>query len=432
MTSATTPRHQTSEYTYTENGTLATATRPGGGVTTLAPAFADAPQYDANGRLVHKGVLTDARGVSHDITVNDRGRLVRDTFTADGVAYDVQAAYAPQLDSSDALQARRNDLYRVAYTTVNGVQLDDAVRWDPLGRVYDQTPAASPDATWKYTYDANGFLSLLDTATHVRYGIARDANSRLQQVFDDDRYTGPTGRATAFTWRTDGLVDTLTNHGITTAFAYDANGNPQTTSDTIGRATTMTHDAAGNVAVVDDGTTTLGYDYDASDRVVAVHDALGNTTTIGYQEAGCGCSQDGLVTSVHTPDLPGAQEWTFDYNADSLLSSTTDPLGNTESYFYTPARDLDSVTDRKARTTYFTYDQLGRASSVVDPALRVGTYAYPTPTGGTWNGPALYAGSPDSTPAPADLSRIPTRRRISSRPERYPHRWLPSRDRAVP
>jgi YD repeat-containing protein len=98
--------------------------------------------------------------------------------------------------------------------------------------------------------------------------------------------------------------------GVAATYTYDANGNVASTVDTLGRTTAITYDAAGHVASSSDGQTTTSFAYDAANRLVTSTDALGNATTYGYTLGSCGCSEDDLLTSIHTPDLPSGVAWT--------------------------------------------------------------------------------------------------------------------------
>ncbi len=370
--------------------------------------------WDDTGRLVSHGSYTDDRGVHHEIDVDERGQVIRDQFTADGTAYDRRAVYENKLvDRSSGYFSRANDLYRIAYTTVNGVQLGSTIGWDPLGRLLDEHTAAgaphSNSAILDTSYDANGYLRLLGDTSFTysnvdAYRFQRDANHRLASLDYIFPYDGSiVGPSFGFTWQNNGLLATLTTHGVTTTYGYDSAGNVISTSDSIGRVESIGRNAAGDITSYNDGTAAVAYGYDAADRLTSIQDGAGNVTTLTYQQPGCGCSQDNLVSTIHTPDLPSGSAWQFDYDADSNLSQVTDPTGNAEQYTYTQSFDLSTVTDRNQHTTSFTYDQLGRPVSVVDPHGRVGTYSYPVPSSGQWVGPAVYAGSPDGTLPPTAL-----------------------------
>ena len=213
----------------------------------------------------------------------------------------------------------------------------------------------------------------------------------------------PTGKESFTTWRVDGLPDTMTEHGVTTTYIYDAMGNVANTSDTLGRTSTFTRDAAGNVLTFNDGATTVTSGYDANNRLTSTTDALGNTTTYGYTIAGCGCSQDDLVTSIHTPDLPADRAWTFSYGAEGRLGSVTDPDGRKETYEYETTGELKKVVDRLLRSTTTGHDQLGRVTSLIDALGRAHARSYPVPSLSGLAGPKLFAGSAGATAPSIDV-----------------------------
>lgn len=93
------PRGQESTYAYRADGTVDTATRPGGGNLTMVAAIAKADEWDASGRPVIRATFTDDSGVAHQVTLNAAGRIERDVFTADGQAYDVQNVYQARLNT---------------------------------------------------------------------------------------------------------------------------------------------------------------------------------------------------------------------------------------------------------------------------------------------------------------------------------------------
>ena len=415
------PRGEQSTYAYRSDGTVDTATRPGGGNLTMVAAIAQPDQWDANGRPIYQATYTDDRGVVHAVTLNAAGRIERDVFAADGQSYDVQNVYnqllgvAPGI-SGDGTQ-RANDLYRVSHTTVNGLTVTPVVSYDVRGRLIQQDAPVNSlttgqvgqtaGTTWIYSWGSDDRLAQVQPRlTNIFYPIERDAAGRMTRIHDEQvNFFGPTGRESLFTWRPDGQPQTTTEHGVTTTFGYDpTTANVTTTADTLGRNLALTYTPAGKVATVNDGTTTVAFGHDQDNRLTTITDALGHVTTMGYAHAGCACAYGDRVTSLHTPDLAPAQKWSFTYDPDGRLASVTDPLAKTEAYTYSAAGDLVAFQDRKNRTTTFTQDQLGRPATTQDPLARRGTFAYPVPVAGAWTGAAVFAGSPDSQAAPTVLT----------------------------
>jgi YD repeat-containing protein len=205
-------------------------------------------------------------------------------------------------------------------------------------------------------------------------------------------------------YRPDGLVATMTDHTAVRSFTYDTTTLNETGwTDTLGRSMAYTRDASGNVVSTNDGLATTFASFDAKNRVTSTTDALGNTTTYGYLNAGCNCSQENLVTSIHTPDLAAGIDWVMTYDGDARLSSVTDPHGFTESYGYETTGELNKLVDKLTRTTTWSHDQLGRVSSMLDTLNRAHANTYALETAGSWVGPTLMTGSADATAATTTL-----------------------------
>ena len=139
-------------------------------------------------------------------------------------------------------------------------------------------------------------------------------------------------------------------------------------------------------------------------RLIESTDGEGNTTTYRYDQAGCGCTEENLVTGIHTPDLPAGVEWTFEYGPGGRLAKMIDPHGFEETYSYEVTGELRETVDRLSRTSTMTHDQLGRVLAMVDTLGRRHTRTYPVPTAGAWSGPGLTAASADGTAAATSLT----------------------------
>ncbi|MEO6600937.1 MAG: hypothetical protein ABIQ16_13745, partial [Polyangiaceae bacterium] len=413
MTASTHPNGETSFYTYAPDGTLQTAQRPGGGTTAMQSGFSRGTKYDSAGNPYTESILTDDRGVQHTLSLNERGAVFADKYTADGKAYDVENVLATILqDSPGSLAGISNRLLRFTQTTINGLPVGPFTQFDSLGRaIRSRQVPSDPFFRWSALFDSNQRLSKLGfSASAVDFKYTYDAAGHLTKVADVINGLGDqfpeSGRRTTFEGfrAQDGQPTAVTSHAIKTTLGYDSIGLVNSAVDTIGRSLTKTHDAAGNTLTVNDGATTLRYGYDDAGRVTRITDAENNTTTLGYQMAGCSCSNGNRVTSLITPDLVPGQKWAMSYDADGDLQLTTTPLGEEEKLYHNPQRDLIGILDRLGRPTSFTYDQLGRRATATDPLGRVGSFSYSLPTASAWAGPTLYAQSPTVTPAPANLT----------------------------
>ncbi|MES1178300.1 MAG: hypothetical protein ABUL62_28520, partial [Myxococcales bacterium] len=413
MVSATHPNGETSHYTYAPDGTLQTAQRPGGGLTTIQSGFSRGTKFDSAGKPYNETIVTDDRGVQHTLSLNAQGAVFADKYSADGQAYDVENLLAGTLtDSPGSLAGTSNRLLRFAQTTINGLPVGPFTQYDSLGRaVRSRQSSADPSFRWSSLFDGNQRLSKLGfSASAVDFKYTYDTAGHLTKVADVINGLGDqfpeTGRRTTFEGfrPQDGQPTAVTSHAIKTTLGYDSFGLVNSAVDTLGRSLATTHDAAGNSLTVSDGVATLQYGHDLAGRVTSITDAENNTTLFGYQTAGCSCSNGDRITSLTTPDLPPGQHWSMSYNADGDLQLTTTPLGEDEKYFHNSQRDLTGILDRLSRPTSFTYDQLGRQATRTDPLGRVGTFSYSMPTAAAWSGPTLYAQSATSTPASVSLT----------------------------
>jgi RHS repeat-associated protein len=414
VTAKTSPAGDVTKYSYAPDGTIAGSHKPGGEVYTFKTVDAATSTPGPGGRAVHAGFYTDAHGVLHELVVNDLGAIESDTFTADGTKYRRASVRAELLMGPDDsfVARRRNVFFRPTYTTLNDVPLSPPLTFDSLGRPVSQKRIAGGPLIHQWRYGAEGWLEQrLDGPAAASQRYDRDSAGHVLRVVDVSDPTGslPTGRETAFTWRSDGQPATITSHGVTTTFGYDDTGatkNLLTTTDTVGRTLSLAYDARGNVTAASDGTAAASFVFDPSNRLTEVRDGLGNTTTLRYKRTECGCTDRDLVAGIHTPDLPAGVEWAMTYGPEGLLASVTDPSGKVERFTYEATGEVATVKDRLNRTTTLTHDQLGRVLSIVDKLGRAQGRSYAVPAAGAWSGPTLAAGSADGTASTTSLSGV--------------------------
>jgi RHS repeat-associated protein len=437
LTSKETPKHDVTTYAFRANGTVDTIVKPEGESFSFDPALSHPATFDATGALVRASNYTDGRGVLHTLEMNARGEADVDTYTASGEARLERNVYAANVGDRTLNRQSRVNTLRVSHRTVNDVALSPPIDfWDDHYRPFRQHALQGGSASigninddvhlWCYTSD--GFLRAERTGSAAFEQVFdRDAAGHVTRVYDSDGAIDAVnfqcGNASAtpfpvagqimdYTYRADGQVATARQSGDGTrnyvkTFTYDDAGgtlNHLGWTDSLGRSLALTLDAAGNVTQTFDGTATTHATFDAVNRLATRSDALGNTTTYGYAFAGCGCSQESLVTSIHTPDLPAGVDWTMTYDGQDRLASVTDPHGFTESYQYEPTGELKVLTDKLLRPTTYSHDQLGRVLSMLDTLGRNHTNVYALPASGAWSGPTLMAGSADATSATTSLT----------------------------
>ena len=281
MTQKKGPYGDLTNYTFRPNGTVQTLTKPGGQATTVDAVLSHLPIYGASGKQIRAGGYTDGHGVSHQVEMNLRGDVEKDTYVADGVTRVDQAVYSglgfirdvdpanPLVNnSSGALlpeapgTGRRNNIFRVSHHTINGVATGPERRiWDahyrPLG---EYLPSLNRYTTLR-VFAADGWLrGEIAGQANLGQAYARDAAGHVIQSYDsaDLNPASPpvSGQTAQYTYRADGQLATKTEHAVTTTFSYDDAGgtlNQLGWTDAVGRSMAYVLDAKGNTTQTSDG-----------------------------------------------------------------------------------------------------------------------------------------------------------------------------------
>ncbi len=208
--------------------------------------------YDTNGRLISAtDALNQTTSYSYDLVNN----ITTTTFPDTGVQTVQYDSYGMVLSTTDPLQ----------HTTINTYDSSHnlASTTDPLGH------------TWTYTNDANG-----NQLSKTYPKTATSVSTTSYTVYN--QYSEPTG--------------TKDELGNVTAYAYDANFNPQFIIDNLNGTPTVKASFAFNPdgtmqagAIGYDITQTPGmattYTYDAYGNMLSKTDALGRTTAVDLRLA---------------------------------------------------------------------------------------------------------------------------------------------------
>lgn len=345
LNSSTDALNQTTTYTYTPEGYLATVTDPLNHTISYT--------YDSHGQRLS---MTDA--LNHTWTYS----------------YDPQGL-GRLIDTTDPLDHITHNEYDAAGRLVKSTQN------------YDTNKLQNEDGEWnivtQYGYDVRGNqVSVTDTLGRVTT-YTYDAADRLISVTDPDNNTSTNAYNEA-----GQLISTTDALSHTTTYSYDDAGRLLTTTDALINSSSTTYNPDGTVASTTDalGRDTI-YEYDLLKRVKKVTMPNGGEIHSAYDEAG------NLVSTI---DALG-EETTYEYDALNRLIKTTYPLGfftetfydsagrviqtkdargNATTYAYDSAGRQTSVTDALGNTTSYEYDVLGRRVSVIDALGNESTYAY--------------------------------------------------------
>jgi len=216
---------------------------------------------------------------------------------------------------------------------------------------------------WTYAYDGeHRLLQAVDPRGVIIERSEYDDQGRAVRQFD-----GEANRIVELTYNADGtttVVDALGNSGT---HRYDERGALVDQTNALGNATEKTYDTNFRPSTLTDpagNATQLSWSDDGT-SLIGVADAAGNTTELDYEEFN-------NLTSVVDPR---GQTTSFSYDG-TLLTSSTDALGNSTTYAYTPQGFLASVTDARGNTTSYTYDALGLRTSMTDALGNTWNYTY--------------------------------------------------------
>lgn len=254
---------------------------------------------------------------------------------------------------------------------------------------------SQPTGRQMFTYDAAGNIVEALDANGGLTQYVRDAAGRVTRIIS------AAGRFTDYTYDTCGrlvtesvglnepvrVTDPVTGapsweeptRWAVTTLVYDAASQVIERHTPDGLVEKMTYDAAGRLIKVQAGRRVATYAWDACNQLVRVQDSTFGTRRYAYNELG---------QLVRVTDGLGNRTF-FAYDADGLLTSVTDPTGAITEYEYDAAGRIlevakkphpdSTVTAPAIRTTY-TWDAAGRLLSE-DDGVRTRSFEYDARTG---------------------------------------------------
>ncbi len=234
--------------------------------------------------------------------------------------------------------------------------------YDSEGRVASQKDGVDNPPTL-FTYGENG----------VR--IATNRNSKQStRIFDTNgmltSYTDENGNTTTYTYDTRCNKTSETDPlGNRTSYVYNSFNKPTKITDKNGNITELIYDEKGNVIKIKypkiNGVSAVEtFEYNDNNQMVRHTDLRGTVTVYTYDENG-----------MPKTKTVGNRQTSYTYS-NGLLTSETDPRGNTVRYVYNSFGQMTSKTDARGYTTRYTYDALGNVLTVTDPYGKTVTYTY--------------------------------------------------------
>jgi RHS repeat-associated protein len=381
------PDNRGTTYTYTLGGDIASVTEANNSTVTLTTNTRGLPltltdtnehvtklEYDKANRLT---AVIDANNNTFRMTYDARGRL---SSTVDGESHTTRFDYADNLlqkvqyptfhetldyDNRNRVKDSRQQANGQTYLRKNG--------YDLTSNLENTTDAESNSES--YTYDK---LNRTVTVTDAEGGVTTytfDARDNLLKVKD------PEERLTVYRYDlNDQLIsetkhDAFTSGGATTTqqrrYAYDANGNLESTINPAQEKTVYTYDRANQLI------TTSVYATATSTQALKVItyniNALKQFT--GYTQT-LGTNGEGNPASGLTPDIIPLSE-TYTYTTLNQIESVTVNVGSfskTYSYTYYPNGLKQTYTNPENITYTYYYNKNNQLTAVHIPGSGQLTY----------------------------------------------------------
>ncbi len=370
--------------------------------------------YDSRGQ---EGTLTDESGNTYTMEYDSAGNLIS-----------VESPEIIDPDSGEVLVPEASQVinrHGLIESTTDLRGLTTHYTYYPEGHVNEyqlHTESNSLGGTVTYTYDENNNVvtetrdrttggSILNETTTYEY----DKRDRLiVTIYHDGSYTETEfdllgnisrdrdrfGSWTSYNYDLYGrLIETVYADGTTEARTYTLEGLLDAVTDRAGRATRNEYDSAGRLwRIHNEGDSTYTeIRYNDIGWVIAEYDASRNVTEFEYDSVGR------RVAVVRYEEDSTILRNTVSYYPNGEQQSETDALGHTTTYILneldqrievqyhngTSTRDRFDFTgtrthsiDQEGRSTVFTYDGLGRLTSVAPEVIVEGlpvpatTYAY--------------------------------------------------------
>lgn len=249
-------------------------------------------------------------------------------------------------------------------------------------RVEGDCGCAGSTQSESWTYDARLNVTARTNALGQTTAYTYDADGNPLTVTD-------ALGATAYTYNQLGQVLTVTDpmNGVTTN-AYDARGNLLSTTDAAGGVTAYAYDARGLLqSVTDPRNKTTQFEYDAHGNLARRRDALNNSATFTHDARGRVTGTTDEANNAHgfaydaagrikTVTRPDNSTIGFTYDLAGRRTKVTDARGNSTSFAYDTAYRMTGRTDAANKTTTYVYDLMSNLTSMTDAQGRTTNYTY--------------------------------------------------------
>jgi len=246
------------------------------------------------------------------------------------------------------------------------------------------------DGTWIYTSKRYNITGQLDSISEPYFYNG----STLWNRYQYDNYgrttslNRPSGRNTTWSYSTnvitettagrtytktvssDGTVSSATDPGGTISYTYYPDGKVKTITAPGSIVTQMQYDIAGNqTQLVDPSAGTINYTYNGFGELLTQQNARSQTATISYYS-------DGRIYKKITPD--GTTKYRYNSNKQLVNVNAYGTVSHTYGYdsYGRVTSVVDTIPGTTPLTTTYTFDALGRSSTITHPSGIVETNNY--------------------------------------------------------
>jgi RHS repeat-associated protein len=265
---------------------------------------------------------------THDVLTETTPRGEKTTYKLDSHG-NVEAIERPAPGEATQKAMLKHALNGDLQSATDPLGRETKFEYDTYGNLKAETNPAGDTTTWAYNNDGQ-LLSEVSPrgneegakAEEFERKIERDALGRRIKVIDP--------------------------FGNETKYAYDKNGNLESTTDALGHTTKLT--------------------YNAADEQTKVEKANGNTNVTAYDSMG--------AVKSHTNGNGNTTK--YEHNALGQLTETIDPLERKTKREYDAAGNLKKSEDSIGRTTSYSYDVANRLKEInySEEATHDVTYKY--------------------------------------------------------
>jgi RHS repeat-associated protein len=352
VTTTDAANHQSTVW-YNDLGSAARVQNARGGLSTSL--------FDSNGNVTSS---TDALGNTYQYSHDRNGHL---TQIVNALGQTVQMAYGA-LDTLTSITDAAGNQTRYSHDSAGnllGITYpgggQQSFTYDPLGNPLTAT-SQNHDAI-SSQYNAQGLLTGQGFADGSSRSFTYDAHGNMLTAKSFDTTGTLTGTTVLAFNAANQLLSITYPDGRFLQYTYNAQGQRTRTVDQDGITINYAYDALGRLSGLTDGSNSsiVQYTYNNLGQVVEKTSGNGTHTTYAYDGDG------NLISEVNFADATTVNSsFTYTYDLLGRRTSVTDAAGNTTSYAYDATGQLTQVALPGSQTITYVYDAAGNRTAVIN------------------------------------------------------------------